>query len=306
MYFDPPKDMIIDEEFLRLEPFPGEYKKMQRMLLQNDPRPVNLWGRIIAEGFIRYKAYRENGLPCPVCQIPAHSRQEAISWACAEHLKRNDLTIEMQKYLIGKRYLAENRRPFGPSTSDVSSGSDRHCPNRSAVQIAIWLGAQHNCNRCTVVRYANYAAAIDHLASKAPALMAAILSGQLDLPQKTVIKLPLLSDQELRRANDEPDVYFTHVPPGNKQRGRQPRFHASSYSSLNTKSVKQMPDYDPDAQVSGLTLTIPSWIGSMERVLDLAELSAISADALNSLSLQLHQLIHISGKLSTAVKEAHK
>ena len=67
-----------------------------------------------------------------------------------------------------------------------------------------------------------------------------------------------------------------------------------------------MPDYDPDAQVTGLTLTIPSWISSIKRVLDLAELSAISGEALNSLSLQLHQLILISGKLSNAVKEAHK
>lgn len=306
MCFDLPSDMIIDEEFLRLEQFPGEYEKMQRMLFQNDPRPVNLWGRIIAEGFIRYKAYIENGLPCPVRQIPAHSRQEAISWACAEQLKRDDLNIEMQKYLIRKRYLAESKQPAGTSPSGASPVSDSHRPKRSAVQTAIWLGAQHNCNRCTVVRYANYAAAIDHLASKAPVLMASILSGQLDLPQKAVIKLPLLSDQELRRVSDEPDVYFAHVLQGNKQGGRQPRFHMDPDSSLHARSVKQMPDYDPDAQVSGLTLTIPSWINSIKRVLDLAELSAISGEALNSLSLQLHQLILISGKLSTAVKEAHK
>lgn len=306
MCFDHPSDMIIDEEFLRLEPFPSECEKEQRRLLQDDPQPVNLWGRIIAEGVIRYKAYMKNGMPCPVRQIPAHSRQEAISWACAEQLKRDDLNTEMQKYLIGKRYLAESQQADSTSPSGTSPTSDSHRPKRSAVQTAIWLGTQHSCNRCTVVRYANYAAAIDYLASKAPVLMASILSGLLHLPQKAVIKLPLLSDQELRRVNDEPEIYLPHVPQGNKQRGRQPRFHMDSDSSLPARSVKQMPDYDPDAQVSGLTLTIPSWISSIKRVLDLAELSEISGEALNSLSLQLHQLILISGKLSNAAKEAHK
>ena len=306
MCFDHPSDMIIDEEFLRLEPFPDRSVKRQTMLLQDDPRPINLWGRIIAEGFTRYKAYVENGLPFPVRQIPAHSRQEAISWACAEQLKRDDLNIEMHKYLIGKRYLAERKQADSTSPSGASPVSSCHRPKRSAVQTAVWLGTQHNCNRCTVVRYANYAAAIDYLASKAPVLMASILSGRLDLPQKAVIKLPLLSDQELRKVNDEPEIYLAHVPRGNKQRGRQPRFHIDSDLSLPARSVKQMPDYDPDAQVTGLTLTIPSWISSIKRVLDLAELSAISGEALNSLSLQLHQLILISEKLSSAVKEAHK
>ena len=48
-------------------------------------------------------------------------------------------------------------------------------------------------------------------------------------------------------------------------------------------SVKDMPQYDPDAEVSSLTLTIPSWQSSIERTKKTADLSGISDKARGNL-----------------------
>lgn len=44
-------------------------------------------------------------------------------------------------------------------------------------------------------------------------------------------------------------------------------------------SVKDMPGYDPDAEIASLTLTIPSWRGSIQRVMDSTDFEAISDKA---------------------------
>ena len=44
-----------------------------------------------------------------------------------------------------------------------------------------------------------------------------------------------------------------------------------------------MPEFDPDAEVVGLTLTIPTWIGSIKRILDKTDFGKVSAMAKNKL-----------------------
>ena len=67
--------------------------------------------------------------------------------------------------------------------------------------------------------------------------------------------------------------------------------------------VKQMPSYDPDAEVSGLTLTIPSWVSSIQRTYAAAEFSAISPHALERLTAQLLCLTRSAEQLMSAIKE---
>lgn len=62
-------------------------------------------------------------------------------------------------------------------------------------------------------------------------------------------------------------------------------------------SVKDMPQFDPDSEVVGLTLTIPSWARSIERVINKTDFEAISDTAKNNLlkvtldiSLQIERL----------------
>lgn len=55
-------------------------------------------------------------------------------------------------------------------------------------------------------------------------------------------------------------------------------------------SVKDMPAFDPDAEITGLTLTVPSWSGSIHRIIARTDLSIVSAGAKKRLASALLRL----------------
>ena len=68
-------------------------------------------------------------------------------------------------------------------------------------------------------------------------------------------------------------------------------------------SVKDMPQFDPDAEITGLTLTIPSWGSSIERIRTKTNLSIVSANARVKLIDALHDLQRIIDDMLVAIKE---
>lgn len=67
--------------------------------------------------------------------------------------------------------------------------------------------------------------------------------------------------------------------------------------------IKNMPDYDPDAEVTGLTLTIPSWATSLSRTRRNTDLSSISLKARMNLEHALFNLQATIEELLQAIKE---
>lgn len=57
------------------------------------------------------------------------------------------------------------------------------------------------------------------------------------------------------------------------------------------KDTQSMPVFDPDADITGLTLTIPSWTGSIHRIQTKTDLSIISSAARSALIRELHVLV---------------
>ena len=54
--------------------------------------------------------------------------------------------------------------------------------------------------------------------------------------------------------------------------------------------IKQVPKYDPDAEISSLTLTIPSWVSSIHRTCTTAPFEQITNAAKHKLRSQLFEL----------------
>ena len=67
--------------------------------------------------------------------------------------------------------------------------------------------------------------------------------------------------------------------------------------------IKQLPKYDPDSEISGLTLTIPSWISSINRTCSNADFRYISEDAKDKLALQLAEMKGTIDTMLNAIKE---
>lgn len=68
-------------------------------------------------------------------------------------------------------------------------------------------------------------------------------------------------------------------------------------------AIKNMPEFDPDAEITGLTLTIPSWCSSLDRVRTKTNLSIVSDQARAKLSNALETLQSKSSEMMDAIKE---
>lgn len=68
-------------------------------------------------------------------------------------------------------------------------------------------------------------------------------------------------------------------------------------------AIKSMPQFDPDSEVTGLALTIPSWANSIERTRNNTDLSIVSSEAKNNLEKALSDLLEVISEIMLAIKE---
>ena len=70
-----------------------------------------------------------------------------------------------------------------------------------------------------------------------------------------------------------------------------------------TISIKDMPAYDPDAEIVSLSLTIPSWRSSIFRVRDVSNMRKTSGEARLILKNELIRLKSATDKLLYVLRE---
>ena len=69
-------------------------------------------------------------------------------------------------------------------------------------------------------------------------------------------------------------------------------------------SVKDMPAFDPDSEVASLSLTIPTWSSSIDRVFNNTDLQIISEKARSQLKTELMALRYSVDLVLLAIEEA--
>ena len=67
--------------------------------------------------------------------------------------------------------------------------------------------------------------------------------------------------------------------------------------------IKQTPDYDPDAGIASLTLTIPSWVSEINRAMRESDLSHVTTPAKAQLAGVLDKLLAAVQDTIAAVRE---
>ena len=69
--------------------------------------------------------------------------------------------------------------------------------------------------------------------------------------------------------------------------------------------IKITPKHDPDAEITGLTLTVPSWVSSIERARHHSDINAASSDAKSKLEDALLSLQEKISEMLTDIREVH-
>lgn len=313
-------ELKIDDEFKNLIPplSADEYQQLKQNLIQEGCREAILtWDGYIIDGHNRYEICNRVGIPFQVYSLNLHSREEVIAWICANQLGRRNISGETRKYLIGKRYEAE--KVIGTANAVGSNQYVRKVDgpkmwahpnsNRTLQKTAARLGREYHISHATVNKYAIYAHALDMLGKKEPEIVPKILSGRVKLSHENVVELSKLPNADVKRLSQQISngtIDFVGYSGTRRELQRSIMSGKKSKQSeiqIPTGSIKNMPEYDPDAGISSLALTIPSWVSSIDRTRSTANLSIVSSNACEKLEKQLAVLKKTIEDMLTAIKE---
>lgn len=302
-------ELIIDSEFQKLIPplSDDEKARLRDSLLNEGCRePICIWNNIIIDDHNRYEICTANHIPYAIKTFLFNSRNDAIIWICANQLKRRNITEETRKYLIGKLYEAKKIIEIKKIDSKDRHSNDT-VQNEQLItsSTAHKLGSEYHLSHNTVLKYSSYARALDKLSETVPKLTPRILSGNIKVSHENVVKLSQLSQKELitlsEQLSKQSNVYIRYSDSGNIVTKKP--VTPVSISVTPIISVKDMPEYDPDAEISSLKLTIPSWISIIKRVRSVTKKSEVSESAKKQLTATLQQLNDITVEMLSFLEE---
>ena len=239
-------ELKINEEFRRLvQPITGdELCFLEKEISRKGSAKIFVFNGIIVDGYEEYEIAVKLGFPIESICIPADNYNEAVIWICRTQLKRSDLTLMMRKYLIGKISLAEQSRER--AELHIALDKSNSCIKHIKTPIRMKLAKEYNYSHSSVCDYEACAKTIDMLFSFDRETAASLLVGKTHIVQSNLIAFAKLSRDQLK----------------NKMK----RQSYDRCAVIEAATIKSTPKYDPDAEISSLSLTVPSWINTMERV----------------------------------------
>lgn len=309
--------LIIDETFRELiRPLHAkEYRQLEENILADGCRdPIVTWNGIIIDGHNRYEICKRYNLPFTTVEMEFDSRESVIVWICLNQLGRRNISEETRKYLIGMQYENEkviNARRNAKGVNQYSHKDEQSRPRgRPSYQredksyTMDRVADDHHVSRGTVQKYARYASALETIRKKDPKLFPKILSGRYKISHENIVHLSSLPPEEIKKLEKRLDNSAAAFV---KYKGIRSELEKVA-DTVNREtqfsvSVKDMPEYDPDAEIVGLTLTIPSWEGSIERVIKTANLEKASTKAKHELLDSLKSLLNQITSIIDAIKE---
>ncbi|MCF2661145.1 hypothetical protein [Pseudoflavonifractor phocaeensis] len=324
-------NLTIDPEFKQLIPplMQVERQQLEENIKRDGCRePIALWGNTIIDGHNRYEICRKHNLPFNTVQVELQSREEAIAWICANQLGKRNISDESRRYLIGKRYAMEKilgahnsaginqytKNEAGAKLLPEAKSSDPEIGakllpepqyDRTATRTRERLGREYHISHATVLKYSTYSEALDYLAEIVPELISKVLSGQVKISQENILELAKMPPLEIKRLGSqlvrkkEDFVGYSNarrVIPTKPEQPTRPLYTPNV-------SIKNMPEYDPDAEFSSLTLTIPSWVSSIMRTQSIANLEKVTPQAKSKLVQGLMDLRKTVDELLSVIEE---
>ena len=289
-------ELKIDPEFKDLiRPlYKQEYMLLEENLKQDGCRePLTTWNGFIIDGHNRYEICTRLQIPFSYEEKEFESRDEVISWICTNQLGRRNLTEETRKFLIGRLYESEKIVNAKKNVKGKNQHTKKETPYErfepdppaqdalSNKKTAQKIAASNHISHGTVEKYAAYTRALEVIGKKVPELVPKILSGKYKVSHNAIVELSKWPEDEIRDVNNR--LEMTKQPFAQYQTTRNEIMRAPRPKKVNltdkTKSVKDMPAFDPDAEITGLTLTVPSWISSIKRTMSETNPKAISSEA---------------------------
>lgn len=294
---------------------PKEVKDLHKELDEKGYQgTIKVWNLYVLTDHEAFEYCKKKDISYRIEHIKAKNMEEALLWICKYELaNRKLLPEEMKKYLIGKRYIFErvlgahshmearklaNRNPkykqqIGGTKYDETATSTRQR-----------IGADYHISYVTVRKYGIYAEMVDTIMEVSPDLAKGIISGNIRISHENMEAIVSLPPNEIRTAAEK--ILTEHKNNKNYSAPREILLQTPGFESKTMPTVgliKNMPEYDPDAEVSSLTLTIPMWISSVNRTKAATDMTKVSALAKTRLKKALRELNSAIQSMYSEIKE---
>ena len=187
-------NLKIDPEFQNQIPPPtdDEYKQLEENILKEGKllSPLIVWNNILVDGHNRYAILQKHPeIYFSTMPLPFESREEVLAWICKNQLGRRNLTPEQKKFLIGKQYSVEHRKPGGNGNNQYTATTqeavqeelcqiDTIPPTSVEASIRKQIADRNNVSESYVVRSEKFMRGVEIMEQMMPGTKEKILSGQ--------------------------------------------------------------------------------------------------------------------------------
>ena len=187
-------NLKIDPEFQNQIPplTDDEYKQLEENILKEGKliSPLIVWDNTLVDGHNRYAILQKHPeIYFSTMPLPFESREEVLAWICKNQLGRRNLTPEQKKFLIGKQYSVEHRKPGGNGNNQYTATTqeavqeelcqiDTIPPTSAEASIRKQIAERNNVSESYVARSEKFMRGVEIMEQMVPGMQEKILSGQ--------------------------------------------------------------------------------------------------------------------------------
>jgi len=249
--------------------------------------PIITWNDFIIDGHKRYRFCIEEGIEFSCEEKTFSSGEEVVSWLCRKKLPQYEKRTPVYRYLVGRLYEAEKAivREIRKKPKKQRDDSPYDCG-----WVSFRVAEELQLHRGTVEEYGKYAAYLEQIAEKSKECFDAILRQDIKPVRHQIEEYASYSERklwELCRTLPNNGILPDNSEKLRNRRKNEPSSAANHEVPLSV-GIKEMPAYDPDMELKGLILTIPTWNMALTRVMGKTEQATEKAK--HQLSASLKQL----------------
>ena len=187
-------NLKIDPEFQNQIPplTDDEYKQLEENILKEGKllSPLIVWNNTLVDGHNRYAILQKHPeIYFSTMPLRFENREEAVAWICRNQLGRRNLTPEQKKFLVGKQYSIEHRKPGGNGNNQYTATTqetvqeelcqnDTIPPTATEASVRKQIAEQHNVSESYVARSEKFMRGVEIMDQMIPGMQEKILSGQ--------------------------------------------------------------------------------------------------------------------------------
>ncbi len=275
----------------------------QEILSNTSAREIHTWRGNHLNDKERFDCCKAANIPVSIKEVFFNSWLEAAIFICSSELTSCTISDEYRKYLIGQNFYY--RVQLEEKT------------NKRGVRFTIATEIAHEqyLSAGTVMKYNLFSEAMNQVFDQSLDLGHMILTNKVRISHDNVIELSRLKPEEIKTIADSvitdkidhitlayirSEVKNRYISP--KKPSERKEFHKKITEESNP-AIRKMPEYNPDAEVNSLCMTIDSWISSIQRVSNSENFQKITSKASLHLMKKLSFLEHTINTVQESLVE---